>query len=1028
MVTKNFIEYNGKKIGYNNFNDLSKKLNIYKNQSKDLIKQNKLGKEKEIIIFDIDGNVGKVSLQKKGFRNTLKKQYGIKKVTNKELFKQRNVKYNKAIVDSNIGLGPKTNVNKLIINLTVFIVSSSDAPRIKQKLLDKAPIKIDSENEKKILELDNSEYLVSRSKLLPYNGKVEDIDNFVKENAKNYTGGKMEIKVLYYYYTIQDIYKKSTFKIENSFLKDFDNEYSLEEWCNIIYDYRKGEDSCVVSFIGTKFPKLYWKIKKLEDEGDITFNKFCIFLDENDIGYYFYDERNKIIRKKLVYTKGLIHCIVYNNHIYPIRGEKLIKTKPKNIKLIDNGDEKLNELLENNIVPFRLKIDEIKADENNNVITELNIVSFCDKKTKYICNQQYNKCINTIKKIFNDCNINETLLKKIPDNISTISIPDFILKHFKSESYVSYLPEKYQFIKKPYDYRTTKEIDTTREIITIDKNKSYPYCLANLPFLIKFDFRKDAVHKVKKDIPYNKIVDHYIYICEPKESTILMPDTSHYSGYHVKLCLNEDIDFVVHEYWECEAVYNPFNILINSMYKNMEPKDFKLSANIMIGKFERCINYDVDYYYTHIADKENEGLYEGFTRELGDHTLFFKDKENITNIRDCIPIAMQIKDKSREILFNKINELNIKDVIQIKTDSISYYGNKYPKNLDPNDFNGWKKSDFKELPMITSIMEKKTYIPTVRNLNHIQSGYGKVPIRILHNKYAGAGKTHYIINELIPRLEREGKTYIVLTPTHQTLAEYISLGINCKIMQRYHLVRTQDLPTEDYIIIDEIGIVDSKAHDTLEKLRYLEKDYECFGDFNQMLAPMETKPLNQKHYLRYMFNEIDNEYTNYRNNFTTEYYDSLINSTDQDYLINEVNKYSCDYPEEADCIICFRTEKADKFQTRDHYNNLIMGGTSINTEKTKIICINNKLLEQYNIYNHMILEVVKDNGEVLKLKDENNKKYKLQSKEIKHFRPAYCLNCYEVQGMSLNSYYWAPEDDKFLTPRMAYTIISRLKN
>ena len=47
----------------------------------------------------------------------------------------------------------------------------------------------------------------------------------------------------------------------------------------------------------------------------------------------------------------------------------------------------------------------------------------------------------------------------------------------------------------------------------------------------------------------------------------------------------------------------------------------------------------------------------------------------------------------------------------------------------------------------------------------------------------------------------------------------------------------------------------------------------------------------------------------------------------------------------------------------------------------------------------------------------------------KYFRPAYARTLYNMQGDECKLYYIAPEDiDWFLNPRMAYTLISRIKN
>ena len=48
------------------------------------------------------------------------------------------------------------------------------------------------------------------------------------------------------------------------------------------------------------------------------------------------------------------------------------------------------------------------------------------------------------------------------------------------------------------------------------------------------------------------------------------------------------------------------------------------------------------------------------------------------------------------------------------------------------------------------------------------------------------------------------------------------------------------------------------------------------------------KPLNSKHYINYLTYEQKELNTNYRNNFTTEYYDKLINMKNKNDILNEI--------------------------------------------------------------------------------------------------------------------------------------------
>lgn len=471
----------------------------------------------------------------------------------------------------------------------------------------------------------------------------------------------------------------------------------------------------------------------------------------------------------------------------------------------------------------------------------------------------------------------------------------------------------------------------------------------------------------------------------------------------------------------------------------MSAESFKSALNIFIGTFERNDTQAYSYDYIGIFSKEAADAQEGFYKKIGDHYLMFKESEQYLHVRDRLPIATQIKDASRMLLYKKIKELKIKDeqIAQINTDSISYYG-VLPKQLDPKKFDGWKQSDFKELGDVNNFVDENLSVKNIVNCND--------KTRILHQKYAGSGKTTYIIEKLVPMLVKKGISYIVLTPTHTTLSDYknakkrIKLykdhGINCEIMQKY--VFNNSIPKEDYVIIDEIGFVDRSCHDLLYKINKANKSFECFGDFNQLQPVGEKNPSNQPHYLNYMFNQIDDKFINYRNNFSRAYYDSLINApliTDNHgkcsypYLISEVNKWSCDNMVKADYILCFR------HKTKELYNDRMLeklGFEQWNDVGVKIVCTSNKLLDQ-NIYNHKqftIVDIVPDDiyDFMYTLEDDDAETFILpENKILSNFEPAYAINIHQAQGMTLDSYYWATEDNNFLNGNVAYTIISRLK-
>jgi len=154
--------------------------------------------------------------------------------------------------------------------------------------------------------------------------------------------------------------------------------------------------------------------------------------------------------------------------------------------------------------------------------------------------------------------------------------------------------------------------------------------------------------------------------------------------------------------------------------------------------------------------------------------------------------------------------------------------------------------------------------------------------------------------------------------------------------------------------------------------------------------------------------------TNWRNSFTTTYYDSLINSKDSNYLKQEILKYSTKNPEDAEVIFAYRNK------TVDQYNEYMLNhlNKTLDDPDVPMICTTNKLRD-YNIYNQYQFTTQEIRNII------TDPEFDME----KHFRPAYARTLYNLQGDQVKSYYIAPEDiDYFTKPREAYTIISRIKH
>jgi hypothetical protein len=688
--------------------------------------------------------------------------------------------------------------------------------------------------------------------------------------------------------------------------------------------------------------------------------------------------------------------------------------------------------------------------------------------------------------------------KKIPYDINLINLLDFILKIKKSKcNILSFLPLKrpfkaqalhWQAPEKKYSNNKLKKLIKEKMIKGIDHNKAYAWALYDLPYLIVHDWRKHNVRNVvSKRI---EITEHYLYFVQVSEFTSLLPQSGMYPGYHLQICIKNNVKFDIIEEYQTETRINFYSDAIMALYKNMDYdnySDFKQLMVILIGKFEREMTESVEYNFKEVCSKLESKKISGFKQKIKDkdNVIIYDTKTKVKHVRDCIPVNIQIKCKMYEKCTKKINELigNGCKIIQIQTDAIYFIG-EYPSDVKdiPNEqlgkmWGGWKKKDdFRNQPSwryqreniyVRECTEVKELMPTedvltgcealmetkqkfcgtldYTNPNH--NGGNK-----LYMKYAGNGKTYKIINEYVMEFIKNDKCndYVIYTPTHSTLNDYkkinivkkvdekedydegIEYNIKCDIIQR--LCYDNSIPDEKTVIIDEIGFIGADGHDFLYKLNAYGKRIICFGDFNQLMPIGENRTYNQPH-LKWLFGEsIDIKFENYRNNFTKKYYDFLINPhTESEYLRAEVTKHSTSNMIDAEIVICYKNE------TRRKINKTIMRKKGIKPYSVgcKMMCVHNKF-SNYGLWNHKELEIIKVENDIYTLQDNESMKYFIEKKKIqneKYFRFAYCINAHESQGKTYKSYYWANEDDFVFshkdyinTPgRFAYTIISRLE-
>jgi len=156
------------------------------------------------------------------------------------------------------------------------------------------------------------------------------------------------------------------------------------------------------------------------------------------------------------------------------------------------------------------------------------------------------------------------------------------------------------------------------------------------------------------------------------------------------------------------------------------------------------------------------------------------------------------------------------------------------------------------------------------------------------------------------------------------LKEYKQSNYNCDVIQKYEFLNI--VPTEDNIIIDEIGMVSRRGMHMLLKWYYMGKRIIVYGDFKQLLPVGEETALNSNLFLVSIFGKIDNMIQNRRNNFTKSFYDDIIDGNiDNEIVIKKYRSYA------SNNFICYKNDTCDK------YNKLI--ATKLGIRDKFLLCI-----------------------------------------------------------------------------------------
>lgn len=974
-LKKKKIMFKGKNVYYKTLPSLAKKLKISKQEAKQLVEDINSGNTNKYI--EKDGNIGRYNISTD--KPLFLKDFGVKRLTNKQLLNNQGVK----------GIEIADNINPYaVIGLMIT-----------------AKFQFDISNDTNEIRSFTWDDDLSSSQITN-----EYVSEFLRLNY--FTFGEVKnLKVIDY--KISSVFTEQKFNMKGMELYNGTQHLKLDNLFNEVITNDKWKD-CVFDFLCSQYPKLSKKkmkgLRTIEDLNnwsiDNNLKMLCYDINGNIVSSHYPEKKNKM--KNLVF-------IAFNNHLYPLKNSCLHKfKKPEkyNIKTIleGSGMEMLVKFLHKGVLPEGIYFSDDR------------VLCFNVGEDKYVDNVDYEVCGKILKQF--------GLEDKLSPLTNLMNISSIFEGVYVKENIKSFLPQNKKFIKGGFNYNNkdlSGKIDLNNglleEIETIDKNKAYSYSLQSLEYLLCCDIKCSKINlKLEED---HKIIKHFLYIVKPQQSSILLPDTNLYTGEHLLFCKKEGVKFKALEEISCEKKDNYYSTMIRDLFDKLEPKHFKKIVNVMIGKMERNNEIQIAQKVKKICNEDETDRSEGFIKRIkGTKYNMVIEKKDRFNLYNQKPIAVQIKDKARIEIYKMLCNLGVKseNILQVKTDSISFI----PKNKGfmkyiNKSLEGWK-------------IEKYTPItdPEVFDRDFTFKYINKDTKNILGNCYAGAGKTHTILNEIIPAIEKDNNKklgivndYIILTPSHSTLKEYRLKKYTCNVIQRYSL--NGDIPDEKHIIIDEIGMVDNQGWNVIYKLFLKGRKIYAYGDFKQLKA-VDGKVYDNEIFLNYIFNQQDDIKTNYRNNFTKKYYDDLMNCKKQDHLISEMKKYREKKYYDAQTIICYRNK------TKDKYNDLMCKRLKIKSMKqkgTKIISITNDL-KKNGIYNKFLYEVSGkgigvDGNPCIEITDGVETHNINEDQFEKCFNYSYARTLYSVQGETLKSLYYPDEDLYFLDGRTTYTLISRLK-
>jgi len=742
-----------------------------------------------------------------------------------------------------------------------------------------------------------------------------------------------------------------------------------------------GEENCVRAFLKQHYPKMSKKvIDNLGNEEGVSPQELIPFAERYNIKYIAYDINRNIIAQHIPenpsHSYKRLLFIAYDNHIYPFTHTFLTKIHKHPLYVSLEGQElqdRFNEILyEEHVAPSKIEL----GKENE-------ITSFTHDNVVYFYNPDY-EVVQNIATIFG-------IQDKVNHRIHLTTIGTILAMRDFHEFPKSYFP--YDIKKGHYHYNVRP--DPSHKTITLDKNKAFSQILKELPYLLECDIRT-ANHIINPNP--NEIVPQYLYIVEPTHKSILLPNLNVYTGSYLLQVRKEGISFKLLEGITTECRPNNFRRMITELYEKVPEKHAKDIVNKMIGRFSSTLPFKTANNVVRLTTEADPGKkFIKYDENYGFELEYYEHPRTYNNL----PISIQVKEQQNLLLYRKMKSMKLKteDIVQVNADSFTYYADKGKRSKLGTSMHEWKLGTYN-----THFKNNDYYIGSL--LTFSLKGTGT-----LYQGYAGNGKSTALKNII---KERDLQDYIILSSKHSAIRQHRNEGRPAEVIQKYEYGRA--LPTQQIIFVEECWLNSRSNWDIITQLHNLGREIIAFGDPYQCAPVGELQQLNSPLFLSSLFKEVITLDKNYRNDFTHEYYNTLLTTTDN---TDDLKRHSVPY-EDADMIICLRNEIVDK------YNELKMKhlGISFGEIGCSVICRSNNLRAK-NIYNGFIF-TIKDNGECISFNetDETTTYEELE----KYFKPAYARTIYSVQGDEFRTIHIAEEDYVYLQkPSFAYTAISRIK-